>query len=91
MQDNDATAEDADELRNWTEQNFQAIKQKIENVEQEMRNNKPQENISVRKVSTEKGDRIIVEHSVQRWFSPEYFRKMLQNDNNNNSSDGSLF
>lgn len=68
------------DVMDWAESNFKAVKNKIKNLQTEMRNAKPQENINVRKVDTEEGERIVVEYSVQRWYSPKYFRKMLESD-----------
>lgn len=65
----------------WAEQNFEAVKQKLKQIQNEMRNSKPRENINVRKVETENsGTQIVVEHSVERWYSPDYFKKMLEDD-----------
>lgn len=65
----------------WAEQNFEAVKQKLKQIQNEMRNSKPSENINVRKVETENnGTQIVVEHTVSRWYSPEYFKTMLKDD-----------
>lgn len=86
MTDDDSTfGEDQDQsdsmdVQDWAEKNFKAVKKRIDGLTEELRNNKPQENINVRKVDTDDGERIVVEYSVQRWYSPEYFRKMLQDD-----------
>jgi len=68
-----------DSLKEWAEDNFEAVSNKIEQVTSEMRNNKPQENINVRKVDTEEGEKVVVEYSVQRWYDIKYFQKMLEN------------
>lgn len=69
------------DTQEWAEQNFEAVKQKMKQIQNEMRNSKPEENINVRKVETDNnGTQIIVEHTVSRWYSPEYFKKMLEDD-----------
>lgn len=78
-----------EEVREWAESNFQAVKNKIESLQTEMRNSKPEEGISVRKVEVDGEEKIVVEYSVERWFSPEYFRKMLEGDED--GSDGDMF
>lgn len=83
--------EDVEELEEWTEQNFKAMKTKIQNLEEEMRNNKPKMNINVRRVDSdnledEDTDQIIVEHKVERWYSINYFKKMMQIDSSDNKN-----
>lgn len=68
----------SDDIEDWAEKNFEALKKRFDDLQNELRSNKPRENISVRKVDTEEGERIVVEYQVQRWYSPEYFRKMLE-------------
>ena len=65
---------DLTELQNKIE----ALANKIGSVQQEMRNSKPQENINVRVVDTNQGSKIVVEHTVERWYSPKYFKKLVQ-------------
>lgn len=79
-----------DDTKEWAEQNFKAMKQKMSDIEEEMRNSKPRENINVRRVDSDNlegqdEDQIVVEHSVQRWYSINYFKQMM-NDSNNTSS-----
>lgn len=85
-EDHESEGEDID-VKEWAESNFEAVKNKIKDLQSEMRNSKPQENINVRKVDTEEGERIVVEYSVQRWYSPAYFRKMLQDDTGSDTDD----
>ena len=79
---------DAEEVQEWAENNFEAMKNMMGKIQEEMRNNKPKQNINVRKVDSENldgvnDDQIIVEHSVERWYSVNYFKKMLQDSSNN--------
>lgn len=77
--------EDTMDTQSWAEKNFKAVKKRIDGLQKELRNNKPQENINVRKVDTDDGERVVVEYSVQRWYSPQYFKKMMQDDDNDYS------
>lgn len=81
------------DTKEWAEQNFKAFKNQLKKLQEELRNNKPKENINVRRVDSENlqnedTDQIIVEYSVQRWYSIEYFRQMIQSSENNNDLDG---
>lgn len=96
MTENNATDDEAVEqeekslennVKEWAEQNFQAVKKQMKNIQNEMRSSKPQENINVRKVETKNGDKIVVEHSVQRWYSPKYFEKLLEKSDSKDSSN----
>ena len=85
-----------EELEDVMEANFKALGDRVENIQEEMRNSKPKQNISVRRVDSENlegqdEDQIVVEHSVQRWYSINYFKKMLQNSegDSENASDSS--
>lgn len=77
-EDNDSEQEQG--VKDWAENNFKAVKKRMKKLQTEMRNNKPQENINVRKVDTEDGPKIVVEYSVQRWYSPKYFKTMLEDE-----------
>jgi len=84
--------DDAEDVKDWAEKNFEAMKTRLEDLQEEMRNSKPRENISVRRVDSDDlegqdEDQIIVEHSVQRWYSAKYFKEMLNSDGNSGSSD----
>lgn len=79
-----------DDTKEWAEKNFNAMKNRMQDIETEMRNSKPRENISVRRVDSDNlegqdEDQIVVEHSVQRWYSINYFKQMM-NDSNNAST-----
>lgn len=83
-------AEEEQELKEWAEENFKAVKNSLKKVREEMRNSKPRENISVRRVDSEElenhdDDQIIVKHSVERWFSINYFKKMIQESDSETS------
>lgn len=85
--------EDVD-VKDWAEQNFQAMKTRLQDLQEEMRNSKPRENINVRRVSADNlqgqdEDQIVVEHSVERWYSVNYFKQMMSDDSSNSSSDDS--
>lgn len=61
------------------------MKNRMQKLQEEMRNNKPKQNINVRKVDAEnldgvKDDQIIVEYSVERWYSINYFKKMVEDE-----------
>lgn len=76
------------DVQEWAEDNFKAMKQKLEDFRDEMRNSKPRENINVRRVEMDdEDDQIVVEHSVQRWYSINYFKKMMQEQGNQNQQD----
>lgn len=82
--------EEEQELKEWAEENFKAVKNSLKKVREEMRNSKPRENISVRRVDSEElenhdDDQIIVEHKVERWFSINYFKKMIQESDSETS------
>lgn len=84
--------DDAEDVKDWAEKNFEAMKTRLEDLQEEMRNSKPRENISVRRVDSDdlegqEEDQIIVEHSVQRWYSANYFKQMLNTDGNSSSND----
>lgn len=93
------TAEDEDgqDIQDWAEANFKAMKNKMESLANEMRNNKPRENINVRRVSSDNlknhdDDQIIVEYKVERWYSINYFKQMINNDNDSqNQGNSSIF
>lgn len=79
-------------LKNWAEKNFKAMKTQIEKVKGEMRDSKPRENINVRRVESDNlqgqdKDQIVVEHKVERWYSVDYFRKMLGESSENSELD----
>lgn len=71
---------DNEELEDFVQNNLEALKSKLDQFQNEMRSSKPQENLNVRKVDTDEGEKIVVEYSVQRWYSPNYFKKMLNVD-----------
>lgn len=88
--ENSESMEAKDEMegvKDWAQENFEGMKNRFQKLQEEMRNNKPQENINVRKVDTSEGEKIVVEYSVQRWFSPKYFEKMLENTEENEDDD----
>jgi len=80
----DDNTQDLTEIKNKIE----ALANKIGSVEQEMRNSKPQENINVRVVDTKQGSKIVVEHSVERWYSPKYFKKLVESAEQPNQRQG---
>ena len=80
-----------DDTKEWAENNFRAMKNKMQSIVDEMRNNKPQENINVRRISSDKlpnhdTDQVIVEYKVEKWYSINYFKKMMQ-DSDTDPSD----
>lgn len=81
MSEEESTEEESQDVQDWAEQNFNAVKNKMQQIQKEMRNSKPQENINVRKVDTDEGEKVVVEYSVQRWYSKNYFKKMLEDEN----------
>jgi len=81
--DSDDDTKEVEELQEWIEQNLKGMKNKFTQLQDEMRNNKPSTKINVRRVSADDlsgqdEDQIVVEHKVQRWYSINYFKKMLQ-------------
>lgn len=76
----EVSKEETEGVKDWAENNFKAVEKRMKKLQTEMRNNKPQENIDVRKVDTDYGPKIVVEYSVQRWYSPKYFQTMLEDD-----------
>lgn len=68
------------------------MKKRMEKLQTEMRNNKPKQNINVRRVDSENidadEDQIIIEHKVERWYSINYFKKMMEDDD---ESGGDIF
>lgn len=85
------TAEDnLEQVKDWAEGNFRAMKNRMEKLQDEMRNNSPRQNINVRKVDAENlegqdTDQIVVEYSVERWYSVNYFKQMLKESSGNSS------
>lgn len=69
------------------------MKNQMKKLQTEMRNNKPKQNINVRRVDSENidadEDQIIVEHKVERWYSINYFKKMMEEEDE--SSGGDIF
>lgn len=67
------------------------MKKRMEKLQTELRNNKPKENINVRRVDSENidadEDQIIVEHKVERWYSINYFKKMMEEDDDESGGD----
>lgn len=91
-----------EEVEDWAEKNFEAMKNRMEEIQEEMRNSKPRENINVRRVDSENlegqdEDQVIVEHKVQRWYSINYFKRMMQTsedqseNSGNEDEEGTLF
>lgn len=85
---------DPEEVQDWAEKNFKAMKERLENLRDEMRNSKPERKINVRRVDSDNlegqdEDQIVVEHTVQRWYSINYFKKMLEHDSESSQSTGS--
>lgn len=71
------------DVKDWAEKNFKAMKTQLEKLKGEMRDSKPRENINVRRVDSENlngqdKDQIVVEHKVERWYSIDYFKKMIE-------------
>lgn len=90
--DNSAEQDEAEDVKNWAEKNFKAMKTRLEDLQEEMRNSKPRENINVRRVDAENlegqdEDQIVVEHSVERWYSVNYFKKMMGIEGGNTEGD----
>lgn len=54
------------------------IEERIKEIERSLARLEKQNKIRVRVVNTAKGKRIILEWTIQSWFSPEYFEKVLK-------------
>lgn len=91
MSDSDEQADLENNTQKWAEKNFKSMKKKMKKLTKEMRNNKPQENINVRKVDGEQvgqdDDQIVVEYTVSRWYSINYFKKMIEEEDENPMDD----
>ena len=63
----------ADELK----ERLKSIEEKLERLETRVENIEENNKTKVRVVDTEKGKRIVLEDRQQTWFSPNYFRTIL--------------
>jgi len=59
--------------RRWKE-----VQEKLLDLDRRLRWLERQARIRVRLVRTDKGDRILVEQLNHTWYSPRYFRKLLE-------------
>lgn len=96
MTDENTPEDNSEDVKNWAENNFKAMKTRLEDLQEEMRNSKPRENINVRRVEAEnlegqEDDQIVVEHSVERWYSVNYFKKMMGIGDENTGDDDTVF
>ncbi|MDY6789479.1 MAG: hypothetical protein SVV03_05975 [Candidatus Nanohaloarchaea archaeon] len=55
------------------------IEDKLDTLESRIENLEDRTKTKVRVVDTDRGKRIILENRQQTWFSPNYFRKILEN------------
>lgn len=83
-------------VQEWAENNFKGMKKRMEQLQDEIRNSKPRENINVRRVDSDNlknqdTDQVVVEYKVERWYSIEYFRQMMKSSDEKGSDDGNIF
>jgi len=57
-------------------------KQKIQDLEERLERveDRQDQQLKIKKVDTENGPRVILEHTVQRWLSPKYIDKVMEDD-----------
>ncbi len=55
------------------------VVKKLNEIEKRLENLEDNRKTKVRVVDTDKGKRIVLEDRNQTWFSPNYFRKILEN------------
>lgn len=69
--------EDASEVEDFT-QALERFRQEFENIEERVERLEEDRKTKVRVVDTDRGKRIVLENRNQTWFSPNYFRKILE-------------
>lgn len=78
--------EDADDIEGFTNA-LEKFREKFEQLEKRVENLEEKNKTKVRVVDTENGKRIVLEDRQQTWFSPNYFRTIL--DSIDEGSSGS--
>ena len=68
--------EEADDVESFTRA-LEKFHEKFEEIEARVENLEDKNKTKVRVVDTEKGKRIVLEDRQQTWFSPNYFRTIL--------------
>lgn len=58
---------------------LESVIKKLDEIEKRLENLEENRKTKVRVVDTEKGKRIVLEDRNQTWFSPNYFKKILEN------------
>ncbi|MDY6770599.1 MAG: hypothetical protein SV186_01430 [Candidatus Nanohaloarchaea archaeon] len=69
--------EDASEIDDFT-QALEAFRDEFEKLESRVDQLEDKTETKVRVVDTDNGKRIVLENRQQTWFSPNYFRKILE-------------
>jgi galactose-1-phosphate uridylyltransferase len=58
---------------------IEELREEVESVKDRVEQLEEKSKTKVRVVDTEQGKRIVLENRQQTWFSPNYFRKILDN------------
>ncbi len=69
--------QEADEIEDFTKA-MEAFREEFERLESRVDQLEDKTETKVRVVETDNGKRIVLENRQQTWFSPNYFRKILE-------------